>query len=91
MDQPKRGRGRPPGSQNKPKPEVTQSSGEEKILKRADDLIDVLITAAVKNQDVKTAMYLINRAYGKPAERAEITTKGEQTIRVEYVEDWRNQ
>jgi uncharacterized protein YggE len=89
--EPKRGRGRPPGSTNKPKAESSLASGEEKIVKRVDDLLDVLINAAVQNQDVKAAQYLINRIYGRPTEKSEITTKGEQTIKVEYVDDWRSQ
>jgi hypothetical protein len=89
--EPKRGRGRPPGSTNKPKAEPSLASGEEKILKRVDDLIDVVLDDAILNQNVKSATYLINRIYGRPTEKSEITTKGEQTIKVEYVDDWRNQ
>lgn len=89
--QQKRPRGRPPGSANKPKSDNPEAAGEAKIARRVNDLLDVLINAAVVNQDVKTAQYLINRIYGRPTEKSEVTTKGEQTIKVEYVEDWRNQ
>lgn len=88
--EPKR-RGRPPGTKNRPKEAIAEANGESKIARRVDDLLDVLINAAVLNQDVKTAQYLINRVYGRPTEKSEVTTKGEQTIKVEYVEDWRNQ
>jgi hypothetical protein len=89
--EPKR-RGRPPGSTNKSKqtPEAKLASGEQKIVARADDLFDVLLNAACDNQDVKVAKYLIDRIYGRPTDKSEIVTKGEQTIKVEYVEDWRN-
>lgn len=86
-----RKRGRPPGSTNKPKAEDAPASAERRIAHRMDDLVDALLDAATERGDVKTAQYLINRVLGKPTEKAEVTTKGEQTIKVEYVEDWRNQ
>lgn len=87
--EPKR-RGRPPGSTNKVKPDAALAPPEARIADRTADLIDVLLDKAIDERDDKVAIYLLNRVLGKPTDRSEVLTKGEQTIKVEYVEDWRN-
>ncbi len=86
-----RKRGRPPGSTNKVRAESAPQAAEEKIAGRLDDVLDVLLDAATEDRDIKVAMYLVNRVLGRPTEKQEVVTKGEQTIKVEYVEDGRNQ
>lgn len=90
MTEQKRKRGRPPGSVKRPKSERQLDAVESKIVDHMDAIVSVMVDHAMKG-DVKIGQYLINRVLGKPTEKSEITQKGEQTIKVEYVEDWRNQ
>lgn len=86
----KRKRGRPPGSVKRPKSERQLNAVEAKIVDNMDGIVSMMVDRALSG-DVKIGQYLINRILGRPTEKSEITTKGEQTIKVEYVEDWRNQ
>lgn len=89
-DQQKRKRGRPVGSVKRPKPEMQLNDVETKIVNNMDGLVSMMIDRAMSG-DVKVAQYLLNRVLGRPSEKSEITTRGEQTIKVEFVDDWRNQ
>lgn len=85
----KKKRGRPPGSVKRPKPEQQLTQFESKIADNLDAIVGVMVDHALSG-DVAIGKYLIDRVAGRPTEKSVITTKGEQTIKVEYVEDWRN-
>jgi len=89
MSEEKRKRGRPPGSVKRPKPEVQFNGFEKKIVSNLDDIVSMMVDRALSG-DTAIAKYLIDRVAGRPTEKSVIETKGEQTIKVEYVEDWRN-
>lgn len=90
MTEVKRKRGRPPGSVKRPTPEVQFNNFEKKIVDNLDGIVTKMVDRALGG-DVAIGKYLIDRVAGRPTEKSVIETKGEQTIKVEYVEDWRNQ
>ena len=63
-------------------------SDEQNGMSAAEAILKVIRSKAIKG-DLKAAEMLLNRAYGKPKEHVDITTKGEQlpTTIIKFVGD----